>query len=385
MLSRTIAKFVGEYKANILGKKNIVSLYIYENTISGTGVSYFEGKFIEKYFDIEYQNIKSIEETTIQGNLCLCINYSEKDTLFKNAIFSLYFPNVEGIGEAKRILQDLQKKDEEERIAKYKEEYARKEQKLLEQKKRKEECQQYFSDCYNFHIANESNPYFELQNNDLQFTCIYIDKQKNLNFLKIDGYSKEESNAYISFDKIHYYEKAGNVYYTSDINGNFSNYGGSFTSATISKGATALGGLLFGTMGLAAGALLTHVPSKVEMPTSTFNISSEVHKIDDRSVVLNYYSDAKQQYMDMELPADIYNFLQTHLPEKKYGIVVEIEKKNAVKNITSIEGKSVEKITQNDDMSAFENKIKKLKMMYDNGILTEEEFVAEKKRILSEI
>lgn len=210
-----------------------------------------------------------------------------------------------------------------------------------------------------------------------------------MNFLKIDGYRKEESNAYIPYDKIHYYEKAGNVYYTSSINGQYSNYGGSFTSSTISKGAAVLGGLLFGTMGLAAGALLTHKPAEIEMPNQEFNISSEDHKIDDRSVILNYYSEVKRQYMDVELPMDIYNFLQTYLPEKKYSIVIEIEKKNAVENqensVASIETKVTEQITQKSGMEAFENKIKKLKMMYDNGILTEEEFIKEKKSILSEI
>lgn len=38
-----------------------------------------------------------------------------------------------------------------------------------------------------------------------------------------------------------------------------------------------------------------------------------------------------------------------------------------------------------DDMDAFDKKIKKLKMMFDNGLLTEEEFVQEKKRILEQI
>ena len=125
------------------------------------------------------------------------------------------------------------------------------------------------------------------------------------------------------------------------------------------------------------------------MPTNTLNISSEVHKIDDRSVILNYYSDVKREFIDVELPMDIYNFLQTHLPEKKYGVVVEIEKKNAIemqeKKIDSIEEKTKEQIEQNNDMDVFENRIKKLKMMYDNGILTEEEYANEKKRILSEI
>lgn len=142
-------------------------------------------------------------------------------------------------------------------------------------------------------------------------------------------------------------------------------------------------------MGLATGALLTHRPAENQMPTSTLNISSEVHKIDDRSVIINYYSDMKRQFMDVELPANIYNFLQTYLPEKKYGIVVEIEKKNAIKmqedSVGLIKKREVEQITENNDMNAFENRIKKLKMMYDNGILTEEEFANEKKRLLSEL
>ena len=207
--------------------------------------------------------------------------------------------------------------------------------------------------------------------------------------MKIDGYRQEESNACISYNKIHYYEKAGNVHYISDTKGNYSNFGGSISGATVSKKASVLGGLLFGPMGMAAGALLTHKPAKMEMPGSTLSISSEPHKIDDRSVILNYYSDTKQQLIDIELPADIYNFLQTYLPEKRYGIVSEIEKKNAVKQYErtteAIEGAAPQMLTASNDMEVFENRIKKLKIMYDNGILSEEEYANEKKRILSEL
>lgn len=337
MFSKIIAKFEGEYKANFLGKKNKVYLYIQEETVNGLGSSYYDGKFTEREFEIEFQYIKGIEEKYIEENRCLLINYSDANSLFKDIVYTIYFPNIENFDDAMKSLSDMYIRDEESRRIKFQEEQDRKEEQLLEKQKRTEECQRYFNDCYKFHITN-GNPYFKLRNDDLQFACIYIDEQKNLNFLTIDGYNKEESNACIPYEKIHYYEKAGNVYYTSDINAQCSNYGGSFTDATISKGATAVGGLLFGAMGLTA---------------------------------------------------NIYNFLQTHLPEKKYSIVVEIEKENAVKmqenSIMSIEGNMSQQLTQNNDMDVFENRIKKLKIMYDHGILTEEEFANEKKRILNEI
>lgn len=220
----------------------------------------------------------------------------------------------------------------------------------------------------------------------------YIDKNKSLNLLKIDGFSQGESNACIPYDKIHYYEKAGSVHYTSDIKGEYSNFGGSFTGATVSTAASIVGGLLFGPMGMAAGALLTHKPAGTLRPgSSSFKVSSQPHKVDDRSVILNYYSDTKQQFMDIELPADIYNFLQTHLSERKYGIVLELEKNRAVmahgeNRMPQIEGQELKKIeTAADDAQQFEVKVKKLKILYENGILSEEEFANEKNKILNEL
>lgn len=204
----------------------------------------------------------------------------------------------------------------------------------------------------------------------------------------------EESNAVISFDKLHYYEKAGNVHYATDINGDYKNFGGCIDGATFSKKATFLGGLLLGPMGMAAGALFSQKPSAITMPSTSFNLSSEIHKIDDRSVILNYYSDLKKQFMDIELPMDIYNFLQTYLPEKKYGIVLEIEKQKAIKQHTDqleLEtkeaGLTIEEKKNNieSEEEIFQNKIRKLKMMYDNGLLSDEEFAEEKRKILSQL
>lgn len=64
-----------------------------------------------------------------------------------------------------------------------------------------------------------------------------------------------------------------------------------------------------------------------ESVDTSFYLDSDIKKIDDRNIILNFYSEAKKQYIDIELPKDIYNFLQTYFPEKKYSIVNELEKK----------------------------------------------------------
>lgn len=387
-----LANFYGEYKAGILGKKNSVSLYIYEKFIEGTAAVYSAEKMKEYKFDVKFENIKAVEEKNIDGSKCLAIDYiNGKTVINEDRISTILFPNIQNFDEAMERILCLWEKNKQEQRMKLQEEQEQAKKQLLEQQQHEEECQTYFIDCYNFHIGNENNPYYELQSEKLQFAGIYIDKNKNLNFLKIDGYNQDESNACIPYEKIHYYERAGSVHYITDINGNYSNFGGSFTGATVSTSASIVGGLLFGPMGMATGALLTHKPMEIEPQRTSFNISSQCRKIDDTSVILNYYSDKKQQLMDIELPADIYNFLQTYLPERKYGIVLELEKKSAVKacernRIHENEKQEVKKTeTNSDDVEQFEKRIKKLKIMYENGLLLEEEYVNEKKRILSEL
>lgn len=384
-----ISCFYGEYKTGLFGKKNQVSIYVYDKFIEGSGIDYFAGKLNEHKFEIEFQYVKAIEEKCIEGNKNLVIDYVDKESVCEDIVKSVMLPNLDKHSEAMGTLSELWERNKEQQRKKLQEEQARREAEILEIQKHNEECQEYYEACYHFHIVNNNNPYYELKNGELQFAGIYIDKEKNINFLKIDGYNQEESNACIPYGKIHYYEKAGNVHYISEINSSYSSYGGTITGATVSKKASILGGVLFGAMGMATGAMLTYKPARVEMPTYAMDISSEPHKIDDRSVILNYYSDVKKQFIDIELPADMYNFFQTHLPEKKYSIVLAIEKKSAIEKheneMIAIETKQTRMIAENSDADSFESKIRKLKMMYDNGILTEEEFSNEKKRILSEL
>ena len=386
-----LAHFSGEYKTGRFGKKMETELSVLDEFIKGKGAEVFDGRLSERDFRLEYDEIRDIRKTTYEGSPCLMIEYVDNRAIVnENKVVTLIFPNLANPDEAVRMVASVKQKVQEERQRQWMEEQEAKERQEREAKQYMEDCRSFYNDCYQFHIAAKGNPVYELARGEMQFAGIYIDQEKNINFLKIDGNTKEENNACIRYDKIHYYEKAGSIHYTTDIKGSSTNFGGSISGGTVSTLAGIFGGLLFGPMGMAAGAMLTHKPAQMESPSTVFDISSEVHKIDDRSVILNYYSDAKQQLLDIELPSDIYNFLQTHLPEKRYGIVLEIERKDAVKHNQAsaqgaIEGASVAAITQNDDMDLFERRIKKLKMMYENGILSEQEFTDEKKRLLSEL
>lgn len=74
------------------------------------------------------------------------------------------------------------------------------------------------------------------------------------------------------------------------------------------------------------------------------------------------------------MPQDIYNFLQTYLPEKRYGLVDELEKKSIINQ----SGGNVE-------CSDFKQKIEKLKMMKEAGLFSDEKFREEQEKLLQMI
>ena len=150
-------------------------------------------------------------------------------------------------------------------------------------------------------------------------------------------------------------------------------------------------------MGMALGAALTYKPAEHTLGYSSFSLDTDIKKIDNRSVMLNFYSDTKKQYIDIELPQDIYNFLQTYLPEKKYGIVDELEKKTVlhqsvnviedgrllrvdIAGANSASNNSIE--SSSDSINDFKQKVEKLKMMKESGLLTDEEFKSEQQKLL---
>lgn len=250
----------------------------------------------------------------------------------------------------------------------------------------------FFDDCYRFHIS-DNTPTFPVFSENNKTVLVYIAENNALGFLKIDGYERSEDAGIIPYNKIHYYEKAGDVHYVAETNGNYSSFGGSITGATFSKKATLFHGIMFGPIGMATAALMSYKPAQQKQAETHFDISSETKRIDERNVILNFYSDEKKQYIDIELPQNIYNFLQTYLPDKRYSIVTELEKHTAVHNASNgtelLESpKSVPELPKEKkklSIDEFKEKVEKLKILYEAGMLTDEEFAKTKSELLLNI
>ena len=303
-------------RGGVFGKKFKVSIRIYERHIAGEAFNVLDDQeltFAE--YDIPYERIKSVSVGTVEGDKCVFVDYK------KDAVVASYISRIVIIG--LDDLDDIAGAIQEARDKRLESINSEKEKVLMAAKKHEEEAlmkekdaSDFYKGCYDFHIKSET-PVHTFSSDKNQIVAMYIDSERGLNFLAINGYRKEETVGHIPFDKIHYYEKAGNVSYTTDIHGSYSSFGGSMTGGSFSKFAAGLGGVLFGFMGMAAGALFSYEPAKQEPINTSFKLDSEVIKIDDRNVILNFYSDEKKQYIDIELPQDTYNFLQTYLPEKK--------------------------------------------------------------------
>lgn len=399
-LGEGIDSYYGEYKSSIFSKKTTIRLRIYPSHIEGDGFAFYDNELSSAAysFEISHDDIEKVYIGEVGKEAALFIKHNFKSVVDnKKAILVL-----PGMADAKKwlsILEEtrkafIEKKQKQQQIKVKKEEEQRR---LAVEKER--QALQFYQRCYSFHIK-DSTPIYQLFSGKNKIALIYIDEKKSLNFLKIDGYAHEENNGVITYKNIHYYEKAGNVSYVTDIHGNYSSFGGSMTGGKFSKLAAVGGGALFGVMGMALGAALTYKPAEQKATNTSFSIGSDIKKIDDRSVMLNFYSEMKKQYVDIELPRDIYNFLQTYLPEKKFGIVDELEKKTIVhqsddiikngsllktdmrSDLSSIEQKGIQ---ETDAMEDFKLKVGKLKMMKDAGLLSDEKFAEEQEKLLNMI
>lgn len=367
--NKCIGYYSGTYRKGLFGKKHDTKVLIYTDTIEGIGHTWHEDELSSEteQFRIEMNEITEIYIKEIEGNIGIWIEYLSNQSIVSKQIKYQIIMGIDQYIEAVELIKKVRLED----IQKRKQEKDKKQEELRvhEHKIEVQEsvAKKFYNDCYDYHISKEDNPYFNLYRDRYVACLLYIDRKKDLNFLRIDGYNQEEFNGIIPYSKIHYFEKAGAIHYTTEINSQYSSFAGNITGASFSKKTSLWAGLLLGPMGMAAGALLTHKPTMIELPNIELNVESSLTKIDERNVILNYYSDTQKQYIDMELPQEIYNFLQTYLGEKRYEIVMEEEKIKASQAI---------------QLEDFKIKLEKLKMMYDMGILTELEFDNEKMKLL---
>lgn len=377
--------FYSEYKISF--RKTVkMHIFLYHSYFQCEGIRTFDGT--SSTYDIKYTDLCSVEISTANGQKCLKFHFKSPSLFDQNAKTVLYVLGLDDFEKCQRLI--LHYKD----LYIY---YLRQQQQIKqereEQQKRYElEAKKFFDDCYRFHIS-ENTPTIPIFSENNKTVLVYIAENNALGFLKIDGYEKSEDAGIIPYDKIHYYEKAGAVHYVAETNGNYSSFGGSITGATFSKKATLFHGIMFGPIGMATAALMSYKPAQQKQAETHFDISSETKRIDERNVILNFYSDEKKQYIDIELPQNIYNFLQTYLPDKRYSIVTELEKHAAVQNASnSVEllepPKSVPElpqVKQKLSIYEFKEKVEKLKILYEAGMLTDEDYAKAKMELMLNI
>ena len=391
----TSAYYSGVFKKSAFGKKITISVQVFDN-----GMVTLHGIYSDKngsLFDLEAdydgsaEKIISVERTTLSGRVPGMIVRIKTESIVADAgTMDIAFPNA-----SDEVYEALKaNKEKFENLARIRKQrmVSEREKQAAREKQLREEGGAYLTASYNKYIVPQETPVYPLVSEDYRKAVIFIGKDRSLNFLSIDGVEKTESVGTIPYEKIHYYDTAGNIHYTTDISGEMNTFGGSFKGASFSKTGVILGALFGGFAGGAVAMAASYRPGEVTAPNTTVNIKSDVHKIDDRSVMLNYYSDLRGQYMDLELPNDIYNFLQTHLPDKRYGIVTEIEKREAVRAhesdavlLETAKAPQPMIAEKKDDMDDFKRKVEKLKTLKEAGLLTDEEFIEERNKLLAMI
>ena len=387
------ATFLGGYKLNFWKfLDNVIN--IYDTYIHFEGITIYDNTISDKTTsrDVDLRDIKSVSFSEFKGKKCLVIKYIG-DSIVGNQESTLYFFDMNGLTGDFDVCKEMVSKAVSDYLEKLRQQHLAQMEYQNELQRQKEKSKEFYNSCLKFHIK-DNTPRFDLYNKEEEnrAVIVYINEDKSLNFLKVDGETKEEDVGVITYEKIHYYEKAGNVHYVSETNGSYSSFGGSLTGATFSKKAALFSGIMFGPMGMATATLMSYKPAQQKPVETHFDLTSETKRIDERNVLLNFFSDERKQYIDIELPQDIYNFLQTYLPEKKYEIVNEVEKHNVInkvidnkKMLDSPETKVMLPVPEKLSIDDFKEKVEKLKIMKEAGLLSDDEFQDEKTRLLSMI
>lgn len=155
----------------------------------------------------------------------------------------------------------------------------------------------------------------------------------------------------IKIPNIKYYRITGDKYVTTEVTGG----GGGGTSI---KGAI-IGGIIAGEAGAIIGSR-----KSVESVKS----SSTIH---DKQTVLMYNENLSQ---DIKFHSNIYKILLDIFPEKEYGMV-----------INTIPQSSVQPPLKNNDDLDTKSKLKELKSMFEEDLITEEEYNNKKQELLSKM
>lgn len=228
----------------------------------------------------------------------------------------------------------------------------------------------------------------------------------------------------ITKDKLHYWETAAGLSYTIGSNEDTITYGGSLTGNFITQTPMVWNEILDRIIGMEEGA--AYCDHIAHAGDALNDFSADPMKVKAVNVILNFYSDSKGEYINIELPGSIYDFLEKNYPECKFDVVMERENprpkpepipepvpapepipepvkvaepvvtampKPAEPEPVKVSAPVPEKIKEENKMSdaqeekisvdTFKEKLDKLVLLKDSGLLTEEEFATEKAKLLS--
>ena len=168
---------------------------------------------------------------------------------------------------------------------------------------------------------------------------------------------KSESGNYIfeiPINCIHYFQERGGINYSTEVHGGGGNIKGANVAGVVA------GKLMFGNIGAIIG-------SSVGTKGTINEVYSQTIEHDNRYVILRY----KQGNSTKELKFDFscYEILVSLIPKKDY---------NTLQLGSAIE----ENNNELNDVEIPVEQIKKLKQIYDAGLITEEEFSQKKKQLL---
>ena len=180
-----------------------------------------------------------------------------------------------------------------------------------------------------------------------------MDVSRNL----LDSIIATEPSLIIPIHNILYFQERGDLSYSTSLSG------GGGSSKGVNIGGAIAGKLLFGNTGALIG-------SRAGTGIHIDEIKSETIEHDNRYVVLRYKDDSKNYY-DIPLSFDCFEALNTLIPEKEYS---HVQVNSGVNRGVQTEQKVTSSIPVDE--------LRKLKMLLDEGIITQEDFDNKKKQLL---
>ena len=357
---KTLIRTDSTYKESILAKAETFNLFVSNCIISGSA-------FIEKIITAEdgsthssspekgqfiffLKDITSVAEKKYGKSTALEICVDEpiitEDTYEMNSV-KLMLPNLEEIPFiAKTIitardefLEDL--KEERQKYGFKMTSDASSKLKLEAQQK------EFFDSQYSSHLNDTNMPVFIFDENksQKQIAVMYIDENKDINFLGINGTLFQSVHGVISYKNISYIDKPEALTFIPAAENIVD--GGNFITIGSDVLSEMLKGILFEAMHMNEGMMEGYkTPASYELEHK--NIPSDVEY-----AVLNFYSDMIEQYVTIYITEEMYEFLVKHLGNIPFDLSKEVE--NAIQQAV----------------------VKKLKQLCEKGLLTESQLEKE--------